>query len=192
MPQMPNIPFQQALNTHGHFLPGRPIGVVLHRTGAHYEHVVHTWTIGPNPDGKSIHFLIGKHEYQIVQVVDTNTVANHTQGANPFFIGVEFESIPVDDNLNWSANIPRLTNDPLTVYQASMGNEVLDWISRNHAIPKVGPPSLAQLNACRGRWHGFMSHQDVFKSQPGSGFTTGRSEDILREDYYLFGIWPAP
>src|SRR5690242_2488459 len=88
---MPEIPYMRAAATGQPFGAGKPIGVVLHRTEGGYAHVLKSFLTGH----KAAHFLIGKAESQIVQLVDTDRRAAHVgRGANDLYIGIEFESIP--------------------------------------------------------------------------------------------------
>ncbi len=69
-----------ALMENVQFVPSRvrghrfhPIGLVLHRTEAGYQHCLDGFAAGP----KAPHFLVGKCSGEAVQLVDTAT-ARHT------------------------------------------------------------------------------------------------------------------
>jgi hypothetical protein len=185
MARMSQIPFAQARSTHGRFAAGCPVGLVLHRTEGHYDNILHAWTVGPNPDQTSAHFLVGKNEYQVVQLVDTNTVANHVRNdANPFYLGIEFESIGTAVRHRQD---PATNRDPLTPYQYDIGRSIVNWICQLHGIPKVGPPTRDEMRACRGRWNGVLSHYDIARS---GLFRSTHEDEIQFADYMGFGIWP--
>src|SRR5262245_3359327 len=143
MPIMPDIPSIRS-TTQGPRI--NPIGIVLHRTGAGYNHLLGSFQSGP----KASHFLIGKREKQAVQFVDTGCKDAHVGPiANDLYIGIEFESVPA--RAGHKGLDPRIIRDDLTPFQISMGRDVIGWICRTHGIPKVGPPSSAAWKSCNGR-----------------------------------------
>jgi N-acetylmuramoyl-L-alanine amidase-like protein len=187
MARMSGIDFKQALNIRGAFGRGNPIGLVLHRTEASYTHLLNAWTIGPNNRGTSAHFLVGKEDGQVTQLVDTSTIANHAgRGANDIFLGVEFESIPARPGIR--GQDPLVIQDSFTPFQISIGNDIVDWISRTHNIPKVGPPSHVQWRQCRGHWHGVMGHADVSR---GGFFHTNHGDTLQFIDFIALSVWPS-
>lgn len=186
MAKMPGVPFVQALNTSGAFRGGRPIGLVLHRTEDRYDHVLRSWSVGPNPKQSSAHFLVGKQPGQVVQLVDTATVANHSRNdANVLYLGIEFESILSTRNRGQD---PATNLDPLTRFQRETGARIVEWISQVHRIPLDGPPSKRAMIAHQGRWHGVLSHNDL--SACGL-FRTDHGDEIRFTDFIALGVFPT-
>lgn len=186
MARMGSVPFMQANRVGGAFGRNLPIGLILHRTEASYDHLYNAWVNGPNRRGTSAHFLVGKEESQVVQLVDTGTVANHAgHGANQIYLGVEFESIAARPGV---AGQDPLTNlDELTPFQIDIGRDIVDWICRTHNIPKKGPPTAIQWRNCRGRWNGILGHADVSK---GGFFHTDHGDELQFIDYIALSVWP--
>ncbi len=186
MAKMPGVPFVPALNTSGQFAGGRPIGLVLHRTEGRYDHILRAWTVGPNPDRSSAHFLVGKQQGQVVQLVDTTTVANHSKGdANILYLGIEFESIPTS---RVHGQDPATNRDPLTRFQREIGARIVDWISQVQRIPLDGPPSKRAMVSRHGRWHGVLSHNDLSDS---GLFRTNHGDEIRFSDFIALGVFPT-
>ena len=186
MARMPDMTFTQANRVGGPFAAGMPIGLVLHRTESPYNQVLRTMTQGPNPRGKSAHFLVGKQDSQVVQLVDTNTVAHHVgPGANQLYLGIEFESITA--RLGIHGQDPLTNLDNLTPFQIDIGRDIVNWICRMHNIPKNGPPTSQQWANCGGRWNGILGHADVSR---GGFFHTDHGDELQFLDYIALEIWP--
>lgn len=113
---VPGIPQDPARSTHG-FLS--PICGVLHRT---YGGWGGDYSVGKNnPKGTGFHFLIGKHEGQVVQFADTTLCCWHAPGANHSAVGIEFTG----------------TNaEPLTDWQVRLGAWIISAVSDAHGIDK--------------------------------------------------------
>jgi hypothetical protein len=191
--RMSGANFVQARYTGGAFPPGNPIGVVLHRTGAAgFDHLVDSWRRGPvhkngTPKKTSIHFLVGKEWGQVVQMVDTATIADHVGLANNLYVGIEFESIEGSGQTEAQKDISA-NADSLTVHQQKAGYAVIEWLSGTHDIPRVGPPTLHGLLTNNGRWRGFLSHKLVADTNL---FRTDHGDQPLPVDYYTLGIFPT-
>ncbi|HLY20341.1 MAG TPA: peptidoglycan recognition family protein [Bryobacteraceae bacterium] len=185
MPRLSSVPYLPAQCTGGPFGRGLPIGLVLHRTEGNYAHILQTMTQGPNPKQKSVHFMVGKRDGEVIQMVDTNMVAYHVgPGANQIYLGIEFESIKAQDGIH--GQDPLTNQDPLTEWQFAKGREIVDWICRTHGIRKVGPPSAREWTKCGGRWHGVLGHADVAK---GGYFHTDHGDQLMDRDYILLNVW---
>jgi len=186
MARMGSIDFKQASLTGGPFGRGNPIGLVLHRTEASYSHLLQAWTRGPNPRHASSHFLVGKQDGQVVQLVDTSTIANHSgPGANQLYLGIEFESIPARSGIR--GQDPLVIKDEFTPFQISIGQDIVEWISRTHGIPRIGPPSAVQWRICRGHWNGVLGHADVSR---GGYFPTDHGDTLQFIDFIALSVWP--
>ena len=183
MPIMPGIQFIRSVAQGLPFKLGNPIGIVLHRTEAGYNHLLNSFQSGP----KVSHFLIGKKDGQAVQFVDSKHKAAHVgPGANALYIGVEFESIPARSG--YKGQDPLVILDDLTPFQINIGRDVIEWICRTHFIPKVGPPSSAAWRKCKGHWRGVLGHANVAE---GSFFHTDHGDTLQAKDFIALGVWPA-
>jgi hypothetical protein len=142
---------------------------------------------GPNPNHKSSHVLIGKRDGEVVQLVDTSDIAHHVgPAANDIYLGIEFESKPARP---WIKGQDPLTNqDELTPFQASVGLEILTWLSSFHSIPRMGPPKKSQWMNCKGRWHGVLGHADVAS---GGFYKTDHGDELMFIDYITLDVWPV-
>ena len=170
MPIMPGITVEATRHHGGGFHRPDPIGIVCHRTECSFDRARSGFTRGP----KSVHFLIGKVPGNAVQLVDTSMVAYHVgPGANALFVGIEFESIAARSGYEHRTD-PLVNADPLTAYQLDLGRVVINWICKMHNIPKKGPPSRAEMIACRGRYNGLMNHASL------NGFFATDHGDALR------------
>jgi hypothetical protein len=184
---MSSVPFRQANSWGSAFSTGNPIGLVLHRTEGHYRNILNTWTTGPNPGGASAHFLVGKDEGDVVQLVDTSFIAKHVRDdANPFYLGIEFESIPANPHVR--GQDPAVIRDGLRLFQIDIGRRIVDWICRTHNIPKVGPPTPQQWQTCQGCWNGILGHQTVAS---GGFYRTTHGDHLMFNDYMSLGIFPS-
>ena len=179
MPVMPDMQFVKSRVQGPRFTP---IGLVLHRTEAGYQHCLNGFTIGP----KAPHFLVGKHSGQAVQLVNTDFCAAHVgPGANSIYLGIEFESIPAAKGVK--GQDPKVIADELTPFQISRGREIVDWISRIHGIPKVGPPTHSQWKQSAGRWRGVLGHANVAE---GNFFKTDHGDTLIFVDFIALSVWP--
>jgi N-acetyl-anhydromuramyl-L-alanine amidase AmpD len=180
MPIMPSVNYQKSAVQAKKF---HPVGLVLHRTAVMgYQRLVSSFKAGP----KSPHFMIGKRDGEVVQLIDTDYRGAHAgPGANALYLGIEFESITSNPKIKGLD--PAINADELTPAQICSGRDVIDWICRTHNIPKLGPPSAAQMRQGKGRWHGILSHADVANS---GYFHTTHGDTILFIDYIALGIWP--
>jgi hypothetical protein len=180
MPVMPRISFVRS-HARGH--PFRPIGVVLHRTEAGYQHCLRGFQAGP----KTPHFLIGKADGQVVQLVDTSFSGQHVgPGANAVYLGIEFESVAARPHFR--GQDPRVIADELTPFQLQAGRAVLDWIAKTHGIPMVGPPSPVEWRQSMGRWNGILGHADVAR---GGFYRTDHGDTLQYIDFIVLGVFPA-
>lgn len=190
---MPGVQFTPSRAHRGPFTRGNPIGLVLHRTEEKWADTLRDFQAGP----VTSHFLIGKQEGQIVQLVDTSQSAMHVGSASSLYLGIEFESITGRKHVRGGQD-PRVILDDLTPFQASIGCDVVDWICRNHAIPKVGPPSPAEWRNCLGHWHGVLGHDNLWQRGFFYAIKRGRrvSEDhgdtLQFLDFISLGVWPSP
>ena len=181
---MSAIPFKRASgHTHPYQKPN-PIGVVLHKTeSSGFQHTLGTFLNGP----LSPHFLIGKKDGEVVQLIDTQFQGKHVELANSLYVGIEFCSVPSRKGYEHKQD-PTTIRDELTHFQVSAASDIISWISKTHGIPLVGPPSLNEMRACHGHWHGFCNHADVSAVIRGRG---QHGEGLLDIDYIALGIWPA-
>jgi hypothetical protein len=180
MATMPNIPFVES-RIHGARFS--PIGLVLHRTESSYAHCLRGFQSGP----KAPHFLVGKREGQVVQLVDTSLRAQHVgPGANALYLGIEFESIAAKPHIR--GQDPRVIRDELTPFQIATGRDIVDWICKTHGIPKVGPPTSAQWRQCNGHWRGVLGHANVAE---GGFFKTDHGDTLQFIDFIALSVWPA-
>jgi len=179
MPLIPDIPFARSRVQGARF---HPMGLVLHRTEAGYTHCLQGFQAGP----KCPHFLIGKNSGQVVQLIDTAFAGAHVgPGANNLYLGIEFESIPARRGVR--GQDPLVNKDPLTPFQASIGQDIVRWISATHGIPRVGPPTSAQWRACHGHWHGVLGHANVAE---GNFFRTDHGDTLEFMDFVVLAVWP--
>jgi hypothetical protein len=182
MALMSEIPFQKAPGHTSPYAAPNPIGVVLHKTESHsYESSLAGFLHGPH----SPHFLVGPNEGQVVQLLDTQFRGEHVEHANAFYLGIEFYSHPGRPGYEHKQD-PKTIREDLTPFQCAMGRKITSWIATTHNIPKVGPPSLAEMRAVNGHWPGFCNHADVSATVPGHG---QHGEGLLESDYIIFGIW---
>jgi hypothetical protein len=197
MALVPGIRFVQARYTRGPFAPGRPIGVILHRTGrANFEGLVESWRVGPTYDSgpkkgqakrTSIHFVIGKEDGQVAQLVNTSEAAYHAGLANEYYVGIEFVSIAAPAGTPKPQEDKVINADSLTHHQVVAGRRILDWISTTHSIPLVGPPTRHEFATANGLWNGVVSHAIVANS---GLFGTDHGDEPIGLDWYILGIWP--
>jgi len=184
MPVYPGVLYQPSRAAAQPFSLGNPIGLVLHRTEGHWAHVLQSFSKGP----KSAHFLVGKQDGQVVQLVDTAFKAQHAgPGANDLYLGIEFESIPA--RTGYPGQDPRVIRDELTPFQASIGAELVAWIARTHKIPLIGPPDIRQWLKCKGRWNGVLGHANL---ATGGFFHTTHGDTLQFIDFIVLNVWPAP
>jgi hypothetical protein len=205
MPFMPGIKHSSP-----NFLPGKnfggvfpwpnPIGILLHRTIAEFRGTLDGF-LHPGKDGRNLkrgnaHFLVGKDIGNAVQLISTDCIANHAAAANKHYIGIEFESIGIPlhkkgekvPGLDHGLYVPAIF-DELTPFQIVQGGRIIDWICHTHQIPKLGPPSLAELINQKGLWHGVLDHALVSDSKL---FATDHGDSIMRRDYERLGIKHPP
>ena len=179
MPIMPDIPFVKSRVQGPAF---NAIGIVVHKTEAGYQHCLKGFQHGP----KAPHFLIGKREYQVAQLVDTSYLAAHVgPGANALYIGIEFESILARPGIH--GQDPLVNEDELTPYQMWTGRQIIDWICKTHGIRKVGPPTSSQWRQCGGRWPGVLGHANVAE---GGFFKTNHGDTVQFIDMIALEVWP--
>lgn len=183
MAKMAAVPFRQVNGHTRPFHAPNPIGVVLHKTESHsYERTLNSFLEGPY----SPHFLVGQQEGQVVQLLDTQFHGAHVENANDFYLGIEFYSHPSRPGYEHK-QVPKTIREELTLFQISIGRDIVSWMSDTHGIPLVGPPSLKEMRDASGHWPGFCNHADVSATIPG---THQHGEGLLGSDYIGLGIWP--
>lgn len=181
---MPGIPYRRSAATGATFAKGNPVGLVLHRTEAGYDHCLRSFVAGGK--GKAAHFLVGKKEGQVAQLVDTGNQAGHVgPGANALYLGIEFESIAARSGVK--GQDPNVISDELTPYQVDIGRQIIDWVCRTHGIPKLGPPKSADWRKCKGRWNGVLGHANLAE---GGFFSTDHGDTLVFFDFIALSVWP--
>jgi len=192
MARLCSIPQEQARYHGGLFHAPYPIGIVLHRTEASYKRV-HKGFVEGGKRHVSAHFLIGKHEGEVVQVVDTNQKAYHVgSGANSYFVGIEFESIAARKGIHGTD--PLVNADPLTDFQVKTGRKVIEWLCATHGIPRKGPPTKFEMAGCQGLWRGLLNHRDL-RLAPAAFPHASHGDALRREDWQAllpYGPWQPP
>ena len=148
-----------------------PTAIVLHRT---YGSWVGDYAVGRhgrdvNGDGKvdpiGFHFLIGKHEGNVVQFYATSTVCNHAKGASTWAVGIEFEG---------------RNEDRLTDAQVAAGARIIRAVCDEHEIPLT-----YAFGGPRRKFNGCLPHAVV----PGSDHT----DRVTHEDWLrMFPATPPP
>lgn len=131
----PDVPFDPG-PSHGGQIPTE---VICHRTYGAYPG---DYGVGKGSRGSiSFHFLVGKHDGEWVQFVDTEQVAYHAKGDNVGTIGIEVTGTDADVMTDWQVR--------------ALGH-ICKWISDAHGIPLV-----KYQGGRTSTFHGWRDHADV-------------------------------